>query len=261
MSIIPDDRLSAVRAGIGARWAHARVHMFPELGSTNQWLVEHPPEAPTVVIADRQTKGRGRQGREWASPVGGLYVSVGLPMAFMRSLPPALSLLIGLQLVESLHGRGFAGIRLKWPNDLVVDDAKLAGLLVERLRRTLIVGVGVNVEGAGVADLPPDRQAIGLRQLSERPIDDGLLGAIAGAVLEATTWSTGQAEWLLQERWPVFDALAGRDIVVEQAGGGLLAGRVAGITTTGELRLITDSQERHLQAGECRVQGGWAATR
>ncbi|RZU99717.1 BirA family biotin operon repressor/biotin-[acetyl-CoA-carboxylase] ligase [Spiribacter vilamensis] len=261
MAIIPDDRVTAVRAGMGARWSRTRIRMFSELGSTSQWLADHPPDTPTVVIADRQTKGRGRQGRKWASPPGGLYVSVGLPLASMQSIPPALSLLIGLQLVESLHARGFSGIQLKWPNDLVVDGAKLAGLLVERLPHTLIAGVGVNVEGSRVHDLPSDRQAIGLRQLSDQPIGDQLLGTLAGAVLEATTWSPSQAERLLRERWPVFDALAGRNIVVEQSGGTTLAGRVAGITTTGELRLITDFEERHLQAGECRVQGDWVTTR
>ena len=260
MQTVPDDRAPAIRAEMGRAWTHARVHVFRQLESTSQWLAEYPPDAPTLVIADRQTKGRGRQGRHWASPRGGLYFSVGLPLTPTQSLPPALSLLIGLQLVEVLHARGVAELQLKWPNDLVVHGAKLAGLLVERLPHTLIIGVGVNVEGAEIRELPADRQAIGLHQLTDLPVDDRLLGALAGAVLDATTWSPTQAERLLHERWPVFDTLTGRDIVVEQAGGATLTGRVAGVAVTGELRLITDSGERHLRAGECRIQGDWANT-
>ena len=258
MSTAPDDRVSVIRTGIGRTWGHAWIHVFSQLESTSEWLAENPPDRPTLVIADRQTRGRGRQGRHWASPPGGLYFSAGLPLTSTQSIPPALSLLIGLQLVETLHAKGFTGIRLKWPNDLVARGAKLAGLLVERLPHTLIVGVGVNVRGGEIHDLPADRQAIGLHQLAEYPVGDQLLGPLAGAVLDATTWSPTQAERILEERWPVFDILAGRNIVVEQAGGATLAGRVAGVAATGELRLMTDSGERHLQAGECRIQGHWA---
>ena len=260
MSTGGDDRVPAIRAAMGTNWAHARIHVFDELESTSQWLADHLPDAPTLVIADRQTRGRGRQGREWASPPGGLYLSAGLPATSTQSIRPALSLLVGLQLAEVLRAEGFAGIQLKWPNDLVVHGAKLAGLLVERLPHALIIGVGINVEGSGIDDLPADRQAIGLHQLSDRPVDDELLGALARGVFDATAWSPTQSDWLLRERWPAFDILTGRDIVVEQAGGATLTGRVAGITASGELRLITETGERHLQAGECRIQGGWAST-
>lgn len=259
-SIDPDDRVPAIRAAMGRNWAHAPVHVFNQVESTSQWLADYLPGIPTLVVADRQTRGRGRQGREWASPPGGLYFSVGLPATSTQSISPALSLLVGLQLAEVLQAKGFAGIQLKWPNDLVVHGAKLAGLLVERLPHALIIGVGINVQGSGIDDLPADRQAIGLHQLTDQPVDDQLLGALAGAVLDSTAWSPTQAEWLLRERWPAFDSLTGRDIVVEQAGGATLTGRVAGITANGELRLITDTGERPLQAGECRIQGGWAST-
>lgn len=254
----PDDRVPVLRAAMGERWVHTSIHVFETLESTSQWLADHPPDGPTLVIADQQTRGRGRQGRQWASPTGGLYFSVGVPVPPSQSIPPALSLLVGLQLTEILQSHGFAGIHLKWPNDLVVGDAKLAGLLVERLPNLLIIGVGINTMAGHVGGLPADRRAMGLHQLADGAVDDALLGALGGGVLDATAWSATQAEWLLAERWPAFDILAGRNIVVDQAGGVALEGRVAGITPTGELRLITDTGERYLQAGECRIQGGWA---
>ena len=260
MSKARDDRASVIRERIGRLWRHTRIHVFNELESTNAWLTDHIPDVPTLVVADSQTRGRGRQGRYWVSPRGGLYFSIGLPLRPAQSVPPALSLLVGLQLVETLHANGYTGIRLKWPNDLMARGAKLAGLLVERLPHALIIGVGINVQGDGFHDLPSDRRAIGLRQLAEYPVGDALIGTLAGATLHATTWSSAQAERLLQERWPVFDVLAGRDVVVEQAGGAKLAGHVAGVTRKGELRLITDSGEQHLLAGECRIQGNWAST-
>ncbi|WP_157809127.1 biotin--[acetyl-CoA-carboxylase] ligase [Spiribacter roseus] len=227
--------------------------MFETLPSTSRWLADRPLDQTTLAVADEQTRGRGRQGREWQSPSGGIYFSVGLPMDPGVSVPDGLSLVMGLQLAEALTAAGFAGIALKWPNDLVVDDAKLAGLLVERLPNALIVGVGVNTrpvpEGAVVAG----RRVISLRELADRPTGDALIGTLAGAVLTVTTWTATQVERLLETRWPVFDALANRVVIAEQADGTRRQGRVLGVTAAGNLRLQTDTGEHRLAAGECHI--------
>lgn len=91
-----------------------------------------------VVVADRQTAGRGRFGRAWLSPTGGLYATFVLEPL---SIP---SIRAGLALVETLAQLGLA-TTLKWPNDVLVDGKKLAGVLVETAGELLLVGIGVNL--------------------------------------------------------------------------------------------------------------------
>ena len=247
------NRSARLRLALGQQWAAVPIHVFETLPSTSGWMADRALNEPTLVIADEQTQGRGRQGRAWHSPAGGIYFSIGLPIPASARPPDALSLAVGLQLAETLIAAGFSGIGIKWPNDLVVDDAKLAGLLVERFPNALVVGVGVNTESLPNNAAVAGRPIVGLRQLGDRTIDDALIGRLAGAVLDVTTWTAMQVEWVLQSRWPVFDALAERTIVVEQADGARLQGRARGVTAAGNLRLQTGTGEHVLSAGECHI--------
>lgn len=125
---------------------------FKELGSTNDTLLkmaEEGVEPWTVVIADKQTSGRGREGRDWWSPPGSLYMSVLLrPQVEARELM-RLPVLASLALLDAI---GNAGSRLliKWPNDILLDGRKLAGILVESRSEgsrvvNAVVGFGVNM--------------------------------------------------------------------------------------------------------------------
>lgn len=104
----------------------------------------------TVVIADRQEAGRGREGRAWASPLGGLYMSAVMrPPLPLADVPP-MTLAIGIAVCDAARAFGARAV-LKWPNDVLVGDKKLAGILVETQSQggkldSVIVGVGVNLE-------------------------------------------------------------------------------------------------------------------
>ncbi|MDB5874124.1 MAG: birA [Ramlibacter sp.] len=127
------------------------VEVLPEIGSTNTELMRRARTGqiePVLLVAEQQTAGRGRLGRGWASRAGdSLTFSLGMPLA------PAdwsgLSLAVGVSLAESLHPR----VKLKWPNDLWLEDRKLAGILIEtasfgegrKARRCAVVGVGINI--------------------------------------------------------------------------------------------------------------------
>jgi len=145
------------------------VEVLPEVDSTNSELMRRARAGriePVLLVAERQSAGRGRMGRQWQSGAGdALTFSLGLPLA------PAdwsgLSLAVGAVIAEVLH----PDIRLKWPNDLWVDGRKLAGILIETaavaepgMGRYTIVGVGINVAtpaaGEGYSTAP-----IGLREL------------------------------------------------------------------------------------------------
>ena len=125
------------------------VEILPEIDSSNTELMRRARAGqlePVLLVAERQTAGRGRLGRAWHSAPGdSLTFSLGLPLA------PAdwsgLSLAVGVSLAESLH----PAVRLKWPNDLWVADRKLAGILIETAsfgdagRRQAVIGVGINI--------------------------------------------------------------------------------------------------------------------
>ena len=130
---------------------HHRIDLI-ECGSTNDEaaaLARAGASHGTIVIAERQTAGRGRDGRTWQSPPGGLYVSVVLRPALAPADVPPLTLAVGVGVCDAARDVG-THAELKWPNDLYVGDKKLAGILVEtqshggRLE-TVIVGIGVNL--------------------------------------------------------------------------------------------------------------------
>ncbi|WP_089137633.1 bifunctional biotin--[acetyl-CoA-carboxylase] ligase/biotin operon repressor BirA [Vibrio rumoiensis] len=129
------------------------VELFPVIDSTNQYLLDHINERPSgsVCIAEYQAQGRGRRGRQWASPFGSnLYFSMYWQLESGVAAAMGLSLAIGVAIVDALEGLGAEGLKLKWPNDLYFEDKKLAGILVEMSAQTggvahLVIGMGLNI--------------------------------------------------------------------------------------------------------------------
>lgn len=248
---------------VAALGEHARVlsvQLFDQIDSTNQWLFDHPPTSPTLVVAERQTAGRGRRGRQWQSPMNGFYFSIGMPHEKGGFLPPTLSLAVAVALAERITALNVVNIQVKWPNDIVVNGAKIAGILVEKAQKTLVAGVGVNWHAEDVGALPEDRRAMGLAELlpATTPVArEAMLASFAVAVWEAMNMNAVEVSGWLGERWPRWDALAGHSIEVEHADGGVIRGRASGITQDGALRLLTSAGERLLHGGETRIRGGW----
>jgi BirA family biotin operon repressor/biotin-[acetyl-CoA-carboxylase] ligase len=120
------------------------VHEFASLPSTNPIAGALP--AWHAVRADIQTGGRGRTGRAWISDAGGLWLSAVLPAPGPRKKWSILPLGAGWAVIEALRDIGVDGLRLRWPNDILADHRKLAGLLVEQYQpETVVIGVGINV--------------------------------------------------------------------------------------------------------------------
>ena len=120
------------------------LHEYREVGSTNDVAAELP--AWHAVRASSQSGGRGRWKRTWVSDRGGLWISAVLPVSGDPQRWEALPLAVGLAVAELVASMGVLGVRLRWPNDLLARDRKLAGLLIERVKPGLaVVGIGVNV--------------------------------------------------------------------------------------------------------------------
>ncbi len=182
-----------------------RIQRFQQCSSTEtelDRLLLAGATAPLVVLADRQSRGHGQQGRPWSSPRGGVWLSAALPWPEHADTAAALGLAVAVGLALELEALGLA-VRIKWPNDLLIGDRKLAGLL-PRLRRRgpriglARVGLGLN----GWNRVPPG--AIGLAEaLSARPGNRlGAAGArwqadpvaLAARVLRALDWTCARAD-------------------------------------------------------------------
>lgn len=149
------------------------IEHLAETDSTNRLLADRAAEGVpegSWVRADRQTGGKGRQGRRWESPPGNLYASTLVRLRDGDPPAPTLALVAGIAMWEAvvLSLPDHESLRIKWPNDLLLDRAKLAGILLERHNDAVIVGIGGNlmqapaIEGratAALADLGPAPEA------------------------------------------------------------------------------------------------------
>jgi BirA family biotin operon repressor/biotin-[acetyl-CoA-carboxylase] ligase len=164
-----------------ARWLGGQRIDLEACGSTNDEaarMARAGAQHGTVIIAEQQSAGRGRDGRPWASPPGrGLYLSCVLrPPLPLADVPP-MTLAIGVGLCDAVRASGVPGA-LKWPNDMLVGTRKLAGVLVEAQSQgsrldAVIVGIGVNLSSAQVGEMPPEiaARAVSLEEAAGAPID------------------------------------------------------------------------------------------
>lgn len=146
------------------------VETIAVTGSTNADLIERISDGKSIVEghwlrAERQTGGKGRDGRQWISPLGNLYCSTVVQLRATDPIPQTLSLVAGLAvhdlLMSQLMNHRDFSLELKWPNDLLCQNAKIAGILCERVNDSVIVGIGINVT---TSPSLPDRETISIHE-------------------------------------------------------------------------------------------------
>lgn len=253
-----------------ARGMH--LQYFQTLSSTNSHLLRQAQSGEgqhkSVALAEWQTEGRGRRGRTWlAEPGAGLTFS----LLWCSSRPAAelsgLSLAVGVMLVRGLRRLGVAQAAVKWPNDLVVGGAKLAGVLIELAGDMLgpsaaVIGVGLNVRGGealarevgqAVTDLSAhrgtpageiDRNQVLLTLLAA--LDEGL------AQFEQAGFAAFHADW------EACHAFHGEQVTVLTALGERIAGQSLGVDAHGALLVGTASGVQRFHSGEVSLRGGAA---
>ena len=254
---------------------HVEAH--EELGSTNDRALELAADdaiqTPLLVIAERQTGGRGRGANRWWSAAGSLTFSLVLSVERWK-IPtqrwPTIALTAGLAVCEALHELLCAnsstitppwlpgatspetGLRLKWPNDVLLDDRKLCGILVEapgvRLRR-VVVGIGMNVNNSR-RDAPADvrERATSIVDSLQRTVDSSDLPVSLLRHLESHLARLRADSAGLARRWRERCALTGRVVSVE-TGNALFTGRCCGIDETGALLLATETGTERVVSG------------
>jgi BirA family biotin operon repressor/biotin-[acetyl-CoA-carboxylase] ligase len=250
-----------------ARLTGLAPHVIPDVSievldavpSTNAVAVERARAGASdgyVVVAEHQTGGRGRLDRTWETPRGSaLTFSVVLrPTVPMRSWP-WLPLLTGYAVDKALQAQGYdAGV--KWPNDVLIGDRKVAGILIERIETpegpAAVVGVGLNV-GMTRAELPvPTATSLAIESGTEPDRNDVLVSVLSTLREAYDAWQAGgdHTGLRLAESYASACVTVGQDVRVELPGGSVLSGRATGVDPGGRLVVDTADGARYVAAGD-----------
>jgi len=243
-----------------------RVEALWSTESTNSVLSARPnppPGSSEVCLAEYQSAGRGRRGRAWLAPPGGA-ICLSLSWTF-REVPPdlgALGLVIGVCALRALKELGVAGAALKWPNDLLVGECKLGGVLIELRGESagpacVVIGIGLNVALGGsllerIAALglaATDLRTAGLEDVSRNTI----AAALVSACLRGLIAFEREGLKPFAEEWRLADALRGRSVDVT-AGAGIARGLARGIDVHGALLVETRQGVERFIAGDVTVR-------
>jgi BirA family biotin operon repressor/biotin-[acetyl-CoA-carboxylase] ligase len=237
--------------------AGARLIILDTIGSTNEEalrLARAGERAPLWITAQRQTAGRGRRGRNWVSEPGNLYASLLLADPSTPDRFPELSFVAALALHDAVTARipGLAGcVALKWPNDLLIDRNKFAGILIEGEGATVVIGMGVNcVHHPDGTEYPAtDLAAAGVRATPE-----SLFGHLSAAmVARLAQWDRGAGFAAIRTDWLARAAGVGKPVRVKTADGEL-AGLFEGMDASGRLVLrLPDETMRAVTAGDVHI--------
>lgn len=241
----------------------ANIELLAEVDSTSAYLMTCPQPRPGygyACLAEYQAAGRGRRGRRWVSGFG---KNLALSLAWTFDLPMSalagLSLAAGVAVAEALRKAGVTGHGLKWPNDLYLDDRKLAGILVEASGEAsgptrVVIGVGLNLavdaSSAGEIDQP---WADLSEQLGSPPPRNRIAGLLLDQLVNACLryGAEGLAPFL--KEWQQHDLHLGRDVML-QLGEQIIHGRYVGLAEDGALLLETQSGRTAYQGGEVSLR-------
>lgn len=250
--------LSEQDMGGGPDWP---IVIHESIDSTNAAalkLVAEQRPAPFVVLAERQTAGRGRRGRKWASPFGeNVYYSLALRIAGGMRQIEGLSLVIGLAVLKTLQDAGVHGAGLKWPNDVLVGRRKVAGILLELVGDPadvchIIIGVGINVNMRATNQV--DQLWTSVRLETGLVMNRSQLVAELSVNINAyLTVHQEQGFEVLREEWERNHLWQGSAVSL-MAGSEVVHGTVMGIDSQGALRMQVGSDEKVFSGGELSLR-------
>lgn len=223
------------------------VRVVERCTSTNDLALE--AAGPILIAAEEQTAGRGRRGRRWHSaPGAGITFSLARPVRRPVNELAALSLVAGVACVQALRAMGVEKARLKWPNDLVVDGAKLGGILVETRGGTAVIGIGINCKRSRVLQTKVRRRVAFLSDYVKAG-RNRVIRDVARALMEALDVFDAQGLAPLRAQWEAMDAHAGQRLRIRLADGRVLSGVASGLAEDGALRLVTRNGTHSIRSG------------
>jgi BirA family biotin operon repressor/biotin-[acetyl-CoA-carboxylase] ligase len=220
-----------------------RILRFDSVDSTQRTAAGEP--LGTIVVAGRQTAGQGRHGHSWHSePGNGLYCSIVLKPT------PLLTLALGIAAVDAIAQCTGITCDIRWPNDLMLDGRKAAGILVQLVNDAAIAGIGINVNHTS---FPPDLEATSLRIHAKRTHSrEDILSALIPAIDDVVS---ADSETILRLFTRASSYAAGRRVIVNMASG-VIEGTTAGLDPDGFLVVRRDDgTDTLILAGGVRAAG------
>lgn len=239
-----------------------QLSVFPSLPSTQDYLLTQSwdPEKIHVCVAEMQTEGRGRHGRTWVSPPAtNIYMSMAWYWPHAVTMLQGLSIAVGISLAELLQHQYKVDVRLKWPNDLLYQDKKLGGILVDIAGDMLgpskvVIGVGLNLTMASTASNAITQPWIDLQTILNAPIArNKLLAEIVSCLYQM--WQRFAKEGLqsFYHAWDQWDAYRDQSVVLHHAQGAI-AGIARGIDSHGALLLEVAEEIKKMHSGEVSLR-------
>jgi BirA family biotin operon repressor/biotin-[acetyl-CoA-carboxylase] ligase len=253
-----------ISAGLGKARDELHIEIQDHAASSNALLLQRAAQGAssgTVLAVEWQTAGRGRLGRTWHSGLGDA-LTFSLLWRFERGLAAlsGLSLAVGVAMIRALHELGVPGVGLKWPNDVLLNDGKLAGILLEAQGDMLgpsvvVIGIGLNL--AVPEDLREriDQRASDLASLDMPTPERNAVLAVLLKHLVAVLHEFGEGGFAqLRAEWESHHVFQQRPVKLLLPDGSHIAGMVLGVTDDGALRLATAQGEQVFNAGEVSLR-------
>lgn len=253
--LYPEEILSGLKTTLFGK----NIHYYDEAGSSNDIAKKLAPTAEegTIVVVEQQTGGRGRLGRQWASPKGGIWFSTILKPRIALSAASRLTLTFGLSVAKTLRQYGFDA-KIKWPNDVLVNGKKVSGILTEvdaeiDTVEFVVIGIGINAN-MSLKDIPEDlrENSTTLRDEGGKSIDrvEFLQKLLFEMEQEYIRFSTRPFSEIMEEIITLSDTI-GREVTVSMPNR-IAEGTVVGISKTGALLLKrNDGEIEEIIAGRC----------
>jgi BirA family biotin operon repressor/biotin-[acetyl-CoA-carboxylase] ligase len=250
--------------------ARLALRVLAGTDSTNTQLVNGDPrqphsgagaaEDPQALLAEHQTAGRGRHGRSWHSPFGtNLYLSLAWTFAQWPAALTALPLATGVATAEALAELNLSNLRLKWPNDLWIGNAKLGGILIEQRGESggscrVVIGLGLNVamRSATTAHIGQPWTTLA-EALGAAPSRNALAARILSHWVAMLERFTLEAFAPFEPRWRALDLLRNRGVTL-QLPEGELSGIARGVDESGALLVDAGDTRRRILSGEVSLR-------
>lgn len=240
----------------------SRLDLHSTVASTNQLAMERAisGECGYVCLAEQQTAGRGRRGRTWVSPfAANIYLSVVWEFAGGAVALEGLSLAIGTAVVKALKALGLQGAELKWPNDVIVDDKKIAGILIEMVGDAAgpclaVIGLGVNISMPKLAVGQIDQPYIDVNSLVDKPASRNLVvSVLLNHLIPLLKDFESKGFKAYKDEWLAAHAYQNQEVFL-RLGDGVEYGVASGVDDNGAIVVKTSAGLKRFSGGEVSLR-------
>lgn len=252
-----------IHSSLGEAARHFNLEIVDIADSTNRQLMQRAAEAPhaSVIAAELQTQGRGRRGREWHAGLGG-GLAFSLLWRFNQGAGAlsGLSLAVGVAMIRSLRRAGIVDAALKWPNDVLHNFRKLAGILIELQGDMLgpsvaVIGIGLNLQLSEPVRDRIDQAVVDVSTLlGEVPQRNQLFAQLLTDLAEVLAIFETQGFAALRDEWQDYHAYQGKPAQLLMPDGSRREGEILGVNEDGALLMFADGATQRYASGEISLR-------